>query len=907
MSEMGERRLIYLSQELGGQKIVELSDNFVAVIKYNNGKCEIEAIFELGQNEKGQKSSERIKIEEAKSRSETLRDKINQLEQKLIDGYQVELNSEKTEEKELQKIKAKMIEALEKNEIITYGLKGEIICDLEKIKNLQGEIFKGARDFDVHGNRIKVSWQRMIMEIFAGKKVISQKDYEKRLSGDESVKEKPLFYLPKNKDEAFDINKIRQADFYLTISDFNSAESDKIDPAFQKLAGIGALEAEVAVRIYHPAFGAGFRNPEGKLMVKKDINNEGGFVKLNTDWLSGSRRKKYNSGTKKSNVFHSPRIGLATKRFKNLRESGLLTPDDFGQQENSPTSEIFRIAKKIGIKGGTNVGTFYQDESGEKKYAFARYTLGTEFEDKELVKLAENLFGIVDEVQGIKRVTHIFEPADITLIKQKQKEYEDKYGKKPKPASVHFGKRDKNSPKPVEFKLAKISQQREDESAEDYAERVAAFNAVKEYNKLQQVSKDLSEIARIGIHNLSLREQNALTSYAFENNENYQKVLDFAKKYGQAGLKTFLACEYDMSAGNKILKIGEKLSQPVAKKILAKYQEITKMSSLLVEQLQGIFSQDLSWNEDTLKNIKESLLKKGKDLLDYFAGLSEKESKNKELEIIQQLENTKNEIILLASVFKSVAKEKQIKPEELAGLSLEIKTADQLNNETRKQMMQIFKANRPNYPAKLLKASANKFEEALSSPKATFHVISHGKDIVAFIRFEELPNGHHYAGSLNVRNEAKDLAIGGALLSQTLDAEATKYVIEADAYALIPMLKNYVEKFGFLIVGFDQNYHGSGEPFYKLIRNDEQRNELAGPKLKKEKIAELENRQPESDDNFTILRLKPNVSAQEHELLLKPYFEKGYLISRYLQQPDGQVLVYLEQEPAKAEKVNLAA
>ncbi len=641
---MGEQRNIYLAKEFSGQKVVELPDNLVAVVKDNNGKFEIEAIFELGQNEKGQKSSERIEIAEAKSRSKTLRDAIDQLEEKLRAGYEVELVSEKTEEKELQKIKAKMIEALERNEIITYGADGEIICDLERIKNLEGSIFEGARRFELKKGTIKPSWQKMLLEIFADKKVVSTEDYKKRLEGDRDIEEKSLFYLPKNKEEAFNLEKISQADFYLTISDFLVTEVNKIDPFFQEKFGVGALETEFAVRIYHPKYGAGYRDENGSLFVKRDVRDKNSkFIKISMDWLYSRFNYGYYSGlVRKEILLHTPKIGILDKDFKNLRENRLLTEKDFGQSENTKTSGLFRVEKTIGIKGGTNFGTFYVDEYGEKRFAHAQYTLGTEFEGKRLVKLQENLYGIVDEVEGIKRITHIIKPAEIELIRQKQEEYRKKHHKEPSVASVHFGKRDPNSPKPVLFEATNLSPKREDETPEEYAERIATFNAVREYNKLQQISSDLSKKAGIGIHNLELNEQNALASFAFESNENYRQLIDFSKKFGEKGLKAFLACEYGMNIGNIILELGEKLPTDQANMVFAAYVEVIFSMNQEADQ---IFEEIRTFNPDIpiiRDEILESLLSRGKDLL---------------VEIHQQLQSKKKGEILEELVIQNFIRE----------------------------------------------------------------------------------------------------------------------------------------------------------------------------------------------------------------------------------------------------------
>jgi hypothetical protein len=920
-----------LGSKFEGLTSVDLAADIIGIVQEVDGEPKITRVFQIPQGIPDEKRY--IRIEDSAMidldgkippNLQSILPIIDDYNRRLKKNLVIELGPRlKSVEDRKEKFSQRLKEYLEKEGIIQYGPKDEIICDLERIAALDRSLVDREVDNTTQIKRqnkqkskVNINWQAELLNLFKDKSVYSQTDWQKKDQGDQAVKPKPLFYMP-SKDKAFDINAIQQSDFYLSISDINGNWKN-INQYFRENLGYSAEEAELALRIYHPKFGSGYRDKSGRLIVR-ELFDSAKFVTINSEWISNKKIarsgkkvgvgiKAWSTGkTKTGNqvpLWSSPKTAILNTKYDNLRQSGILGIDDFSQNEGSNASFLHRDERLITDKVGTlNITTEWEDQNGMQRSLSPRYVFGSQFRGKLSVKLADGLYGIVDEVQGVKRVTHVFRPASPEMIQEKIAEFEVNRGRKPKSAEIFFAKRDKDSPKPIAFSSTELSPRRENESAEEYAERVATFNAVREYNKLQQISKDLSEQASAGIHNLSLQEQNALTTYAFKSDKNYQGVIDFAKRFGNEGLKTFLACEYDMAAGDQISKISEKVSQPTAEKIFDKYSEIINVADSLMQQLQEKFSQSHNWSTDIQKRIRENLLKKGKDLLFHFAALTDKDKD--EQAILSQLEKTKNEIILLASVFKSLARENPITPEELEGFALEIKQADRLNNEQRQQMTEIFAANRPTYPAELLKASAKTFQAALVSPQATFHIISHGQDIVAFIRFEDLPNGHRYAGSLNVRSEAKDLAVGGALLAETLDREAAGRIIEADAYALIPMLKNYVEKFGFTITGFDPSYHDSGEPFYKLTRNDQLRNELSGPKLNKEKIAGLEN-QP-TIQNSAVLRLKPGLPAQEHESLLQPYFEKNYIVSRYLQEKSGEVLIYLEPQPAESKKIFLAA
>ncbi len=109
----------------------------------------------------------------------------------------------------------------------------------------------------------------------------------------------------------------------------------------------------------------------------------------------------------------------------------------------------------------------------------------------------------------------------------------------------------------------------------------------------------------------------------------------------------------------------------------------------------------------------------------------------------------------------------------------------------------------------------NELAQALESPGREFYILKNGGDIVAFIRFDVLDEGRLYAASLNVRPEVRGSRIGSA----TLDKKAETHDIEAVAYEKNPMLKHYLEDFGFKIAGKIPNYKNSGELFYKLERS----------------------------------------------------------------------------------------
>lgn len=133
-------------------------------------------------------------------------------------------------------------------------------------------------------------------------------------------------------------------------------------------------------------------------------------------------------------------------------------------------------------------------------------------------------------------------------------------------------------------------------------------------------------------------------------------------------------------------------------------------------------------------------------------------------------------------------------------------------------MLKIFIANRPQYSEKLLQTVKAEFEEALSKEKSRWYLLYNAGRIVSFMRFDDLPNRASYAGSLNVSPAMRGSGIGSAFMRSTLDFEGEKRKLEAVVYSKNPMLKHYIEDFGFKITETINNFEGTGEIYYKIER-----------------------------------------------------------------------------------------
>ncbi len=321
----------------------------------------------------------------------------------------------------------------------------------------------------------------------------------------------------------------------------------------------------------------------------------------------------------------------------------------------------------------------------------------------------------------------------------------------------------------------------------------------------------------VDVEQLSFEEQFELLHYLKGKTFNEVKQFqDFSKKYSTAGLRTFLSLEYGRDFGDKIIEIGEKLSEEDAKMLFAKYSEIVDSADKAVLELSTASTDESKSKGEIVEKVRDNLLRYGRKLLENFGNKLDGDNSKKDIEqLMTQLTQTKGDIVLSAVVFKALANE-GVAIEEIANMNIETQVRENLKLEDKDEMKRIFHENRGEYPEDLRAVTEKEFDVVLETGKREFHILRRGEDIIAFARFDELPNGNLYIGSLNVRPEIKSLTVGGTFLADLIRQKNKDYTLEAEAYSKNKMLKNYTDKFGFEIVEDIPSYKGSEHLFYKM-------------------------------------------------------------------------------------------
>lgn len=646
------------------------------------------------------------------------------------------------------------------------------------------------------------SLRDFLINAFHDKKVISRDDWDNRQQNGRRVREpagKPLFYEPENDAAAFDLDKIKNSDFYIGAWQIKGRQGKNYSPFLRNLR---LDEAAFACLIYHPNFGAGVRDAAGNLLVK---DKQGKRDRISQKWLMETGYQKEAEDQLRSGGFlATPHIALKEDALPNLTENNLLKPDDFRISATVDTS------KKFGLKRPLNQAAGMVMLSNR-----IRYTLGREFGNKKTAggktkywacEISDTLGGVMEmQDSGEEKLIKIFDllPAGdprLKTVEQGQSTYFS--------ASAHdINLRNYNEEKDKVFIF-----ERSDENKEGFQQRAEAVD----YAILLEAKQKFIKATGISVEGLSAREQNLFLSYYRESSQKQRaRLYKFVKIFEREGLKAFLALHLDPTAAENIFAIAERYTKPEAALIFQKYGEIVKHADDIEGEIRAWFEAQKKIAPHTKLRASEYVMRSANKLLAEYA--AEKRVGNIKTLFIK-LDQINDDLLIFAAAFKALSAERTINFEDIKDIEWGPIDASEISAAEKEKMVEIFVANRPGYPPELLKKTKKEFVEALNSEGKKFYVLKDKDELISFMRFDELPNGNLYAGSLNVRTEAHGSNIGSAVLKAALEKEARHRIVEAVVFEKNPMLAHYIKDFGFKVVGEIANYEGTGQKYYKIER-----------------------------------------------------------------------------------------
>lgn len=673
----------------------------------------------------------------------------------------------------------KLLDILEQNGCLERK-DGLFIIDLQKIS--KGEVLSRISHAHLASkNNVPLKSDRhTIFDLLQNLQVVSRADYEK--SADKNhLATKKLFNVPENVDAAFDLEKIKNADdYYLDFWDLYK-HIPQWDYKMKTRDGntLDMREFYLATRIFRD-FKAK-RDEQGKLLV---IDKDGRYRKISNGWI------KKNLGRMGSlDGIHS----FLLKSGQHLQEKGLLMNKDFAIQTTGVTSETRR--KEFTYQGNLmqimiNNATYY---IGRNNFVYEGKKIP--LKNIKIVILDNQTAGIVETLDGKESIRYTFSLLNDEEISQKRKAVQASYDRPLSPTDL--SNRSRVTKKEIKqrispWRITNDNPKRKDETAEDYAERIATLADYKFINKL---TDDFVQNSEVAIHKeLTWREQQWLASAAYNLGVrgNYAKLLDFGKKYKSNGLKTFLSLEFSQEMGAKILGIGERFDQATADAIFAKYAEIADAVSSIEDEIQTI----LSGKEVSRQEIAEGLLREGKDLLAYFSNLAPKKITLEE--IMSKLERVNANVMLTGSIIR------QLSREEIAGLDLrniphiqkfeEIRASDLLNHpELLEQMKKIIRAQFP-------EGDDASFEnECRTNPDLRITATLANNEILSFFSKERKSKNIEYIDWFIANPDAPIKGLGEATMRLGFDSKNNS---EQAYYAVAkPHVKSFqimVENLGFV-------------------------------------------------------------------------------------------------------------
>jgi len=519
---------------------------------------------------------------------------------------------------------------------------------------------------------------------------------------------------------------------------------------------------------------------------------------------------------------------------KTLLEQGLFRPEDF----RSITTRGYYLADRYRTE------KLKPDNQPNVMLKGVQYYIGREafiFEGKRIpsselkvVMLDEETAGIVQMKLGRESLVASFPLATDGEISRKKSELEDR-GITNLDGRVFLGKPEMNK-RLSEWDPTEENPPLKDETHQSYARRI---RHLADYENIRETSKMFSDSAKIGIHNLSWREQQWLCSGIFSSPGKTDEIIRFGKKFGLDGLRTFLSCEYDVRNSDAILSIGKQLPEEIATSIFEKYGALVEAANAVEEQLHEKFRVVPGYSKEVAIRISQNLLRKGRDLLVSLAKTSERNPEK----IAATLDAIKADIELFKSAFRILYEEGVIENfEDVSGVEFGTKSPEELSDEDKATMRKMYDENYPEsagYSKEFREAIFHGLEGAFTKKEGVrFYVLKKDDEMLGYNRFEDLPDTEDgrkrkYVGSFNVAPQYQGSKLGDKIFDDCLAQEISEdTVIEAYADPTIPISSHYLETNGFVATGIEDI---GGRPLLKIIRDPKMNAGLATKKSPQDK------------------------------------------------------------------------
>lgn len=352
------------------------------------------------------------------------------------------------------------------------------------------------------------------------------------------------------------------------------------------------------------------------------------------------------------------------------------------------------------------------------------------------------------------------------------------------------------------------------------------LNDINDFAYLQRASirNFIEKEFRFKISELSIPEQfQVLKFIKYQDIESVGKVKSFSHTFGVIGFRTFLSVEHGgKEMGDKILALGEKLTEDLAKKVFSKYSEIVDAVSN-IEQTLFSWYQNTRVDQVVFEKLKEKLFKEGVLLLnDIYLNIDKKDT-IKEEDILSRLEEVKTNILILGSSYLELYKqnrEEAPKLEDILNMSIQKTKATLLSQETKLEIIDVYKKGRPKntYENEAhLNLLIDEFTDTLQREDTFVFNIIFQNEIISFASFYKEGEDTLHIGGLTFLEGVKNGAIAEAVLFAIIK-EFKNFNIKGLVDKKNPMLNMYTKRFGFKVVKDLPKEENAGEDYVEILR-----------------------------------------------------------------------------------------
>jgi hypothetical protein len=779
---------------------------------------------------------------------------------------------------------ADMISSLEKIDALKNH-DGTWVADLEKIRTLSSRSLACApRRKMQHGRELHHSYAEVFsnglvqaLEASIGNlRVISKEDWEQG-----KRQTHPLFYHPAEPEHPFDPASIRHDNSYLGYWDTNKGSQDRWSASEYPGSDPQADFKENALfaLVYHPRYGHGYRDERGRLMVFDPIKQE--HVPITSDWFVKTMRAPFGNPQSGEGMYQ-PQAFLS-KHAPQLEQLGLLKKEDF----RGMTSQIGEETQ------GVRTERRHITSSGAVMLHGVSHYLGRRFGEEQdsrwkVYEIGTDLGGIARVKNGIETLTHtfrIFHEGD------------------PRLKQHSFGKSQRGAAGAELTHVTPIEESQRHEQGEDVSAFADRVRQAEQFQTFISVSNDLWRNADVRLADLSPLTQSWVSdAVAKLDARKRADVYAFAKTYGLEGVKTLLSAEAaGMGSADAIPALAARLGEPLMHAVIKRYAALLSLTEQTAEQLgEELFSAEGASRMPDRIALRNELLRRSAAVLTDAVRAAE-DPRTAAENLMDSLGRYERDMALFAAVFKTGFKGKaDVRFEDFRGLELAQRRVSELTPEEYVRMLAIARENWNEEPTlKHLPAKALKNKLRDKNDNADFYLLKKDTEPIAFMRFDERPDGNLHAGSLNVDPALRGSAVGEAFLNACLDKAGNGKVIHADFFPGTRAGMMYVDRLGWAVTGVERVPVGNGADVARCVmrRDPAWKGHLRGrtENISNDYLMSL------ASAEHAPLRVERFLFPQDEQRFMdsvERYSREGFVMSRYFHAPNQENTRYAVFEPA---------